>query len=54
MIALSGGQEGHIGQAIMASNNKLAESRAEFLKGIFGKDFFIEISKLGRRGKKNI
>ena len=52
LIALSGGQEGHIGQAIMASNNKLAESRAEFLKGIFGKDFFIEISKLGRRGEE--
>ena len=52
LIALSGGQEGHIGQAIMASNNKLAESRAEFLKGIFGKDFFIEISKLGRRSEE--
>ena len=52
LIALSGGQEGHIGQAIMASNYKLAESRAQYFKNIFGEDFFIEISKLGRRGEE--
>ena len=41
LIALSGGQEGHIGQAIMASNYNLAESRAQYFKKIFGEDFFI-------------
>ena len=51
LIALSGGQEGHVGQAILATNDKLAESRAEYLKGIFNEDFFIEISRLGRRGE---
>ncbi len=52
LIALSGGQAGHIGQAIMASNYKLAESRTQYFKNIFGEDFFIEISKLGRRGEE--
>ena len=47
LIAHSGGQAGHIGQAIMASNYKLAESRTQYFKNIFGEDFFIEISKLG-------
>lgn len=52
LIALSGGQRGHIGQALLLKQKKLAENRVDYFKSIFGKDFFIEIQRIGREDEE--
>ncbi len=52
IIALSGGQEGHIGNSVLAGNDQLSESRVDFFKTIFGEDFFIEIQRTGKANEK--
>ncbi len=52
IIALSGGQEGHIGNSVLAGNDQLSESRVDFFKNIFGEDFFIEIQRTGKANEK--
>lgn len=52
LIALSGGQMGHIGQALLLKQKKLAENRVDYFKSIFGKDFFIEIQRIGREDEE--
>ena len=52
LIGLSGGQRGHIGQALLLKQKKLAEKRVDYFKSIFGKDFFIEIQRIGREDEE--
>ena len=52
LIALSGGQKGHIGQALLLENNNLAKRRLDYFKEIFGEDFFIEIQRVGREDEE--
>ena len=52
LIALSGGMNGHIGQSILSDNLKLANTRAEYFKNIFGDDFFIEIQRVGKQNER--
>mgnify|MGYP001373648956 CR=1 FL=1 len=52
LIALSGGQNGHIGQAILLNNIDLARKRITFFKKIYGEDFFIEIQRIGREDEE--
>ena len=48
MVALSGGQKGHIGQALLSRDLKLAKKRLDFFKEVFGDDFYIEVQRVGR------
>ena len=48
LIALSGGSEGHIGQALLSGNIDLAEQRLSYFKKIFKNDFFLEIMRIGK------
>ena len=48
IIALSGGQSGHVGQAILSSNQLQAESIVDTYRRIFRDDFYLEINRLGR------
>ena len=52
LIALSGGQKGHIGQVLLLKNKALAEKRTDYFKSIFGNDFFIEIQRIGREDEE--
>ena len=48
LVALSGGQKGHIGQALLSRDLKLAKKRLDFFKEVFGDDFYIEVQRVGR------
>mgnify|MGYP001351849634 CR=1 FL=1 len=52
LVALSGGQRGHIGQALLSSSFDLAKKRVDYLKKIFNEDFFIEIQRIGRENEE--
>ena len=52
LIALSGGQNGHIGQALLLKNNNLAKKRVDYFKNIYGDDFFIEVQRVGREDEE--
>jgi len=52
LIALSGGQNGHIGQALLLKNYNLAEKRVDYFKNIYGDDFFIEVQRIGREDEE--
>ena len=52
LIALSGGQNGHIGQALLLKNNNLAKKRVDYFKSIYGDDFFIEVQRIGREDEE--
>tara|TARA_Y100000590_G_scaffold161034_1_gene184636 strand:- start:12970 stop:16446 length:3477 start_codon:yes stop_codon:yes gene_type:complete len=48
LIALSGGSDGHIGQALLSGNIDLARQRLSYFKKIFRNDFFLEIMRVGK------
>ncbi|MCS5543809.1 MAG: DNA polymerase III subunit alpha [SAR86 cluster bacterium] len=52
LIALSGGQNGHVGQALLTGNLKLASKRLNYFKNIFKEDFFLEMSKIGKENEE--
>ena len=52
LIALSGGQTGHIGQALLSGSLGLARKRVDYFKRIFEEDFFIEIQRIGREDEE--
>ena len=52
LIALSGGQNGHIGQALLLKNNNLAKKRVDYFKNIYRDDFFIEVQRIGREDEE--
>ena len=41
LIALSGGQKGPVGRALLSNNLNLAKKRIDYFTKIFGEDFFI-------------
>ena len=53
LIALSGGQKGHIGQALLLNNNNLAKKRINYFRDIYGEDFFLEIQRVGREDEEH-
>ena len=52
LIALSAGEKGHIGQALISDNIDLALKRIEYFKKIFEGDFFLEIQRLGKQNEE--
>jgi DNA polymerase-3 subunit alpha len=48
LIALSGGREGEVGQALLAGNTELAKQRLEFFMGLFPDRFYLELQRTGR------
>lgn len=48
LIALSGGRNGDIGQALLAKNESLANKLAKDWQAIFPKRFYLEIQRTGR------
>ena len=53
LIALSGGQKGHIGQALLLNNINLAKKRINYFRDIYGEDFFLEIQRVGREDEEH-
>ena len=52
LIALSGGQKGHIGQALLSNSISKAKKTIDFFSRIFEEDFFIEIQRVGRENEE--
>lgn len=48
LIALSGGQEGDIGQALLAHNQEEAKKQLHFWQTLFPNRFYIEVSRIGK------
>lgn len=48
LIALSGGQEGDIGQALLAQDIHSAEAALKFWQTLFPNRFYIEVSRVGK------
>ena len=48
LIALSGGQNGHVGQALLTGNLKLASKRLNYFKNIFKEDFLLSLIALSK------
>jgi DNA polymerase-3 subunit alpha len=51
LIALSGGVQGDIGQALLAANSELAKSHLETWLQLFPGRFYLEIQRIGRHGE---
>ena len=52
LIALSGGQKGHIGQALLSNSIVKAKKTTDFFSKMFKEDFFIEIQRVGRENEE--
>ena len=52
LIALSGGQKGPVGRALLSNNLNLAKKRIDYFTKIFGEDFFIEIQRVDRENEE--
>ena len=52
LIALSGGEFGAIGQALMAQDPQRARAMAERLSGVFPQRFYIELHRAGQPGNE--
>ncbi|AKJ30431.1 DNA polymerase III subunit alpha [Caldimonas brevitalea] len=52
LIALSGGEQGAVGQALMARDPKRAEALARRLAGLFPQRFYIELQRFGQPGNE--
>src|SRR5690625_1024885 len=50
LIALSGGREGDVGQALVAGDEAAAERRLAFWQDLFGADYYLELHRTGRPG----
>ncbi len=48
LIALSGGREGELGQALLSGNLTLAEGLLDFWQGLFGDRYYLELNRTGR------
>ena len=53
LIALSGGREGDIGEALLAGNRPLAEQRLQFWQRLFPSHFYLEVQRTGRAGEQD-
>lgn len=52
LIALSGGEQGAVGQALLAQDGERAQALAQRLAGIFAKRFYIELQRAGQPGNE--
>ncbi len=48
LIALSGGREGNVGQALLAHDTALAKARLAAWERLFGRRFYLELQRTGR------
>ena len=48
LIALSGGREGEIGQALLAGNTPFAQQQVDYFKSLFPQRFYLELQRTGR------
>ncbi len=53
LIALSGGREGDVGQALLAGNRDLAASLITDWLRLFADNFYLEVSRTGRSGEED-
>ncbi len=52
LIALSGGKDGDIGQAILANRPDLAEQCIQYYQTLFSDNFYLELQRTGRAGEE--
>jgi len=52
LIALSGGKDGDIGQAILADRRDLADKAIEYYQRLFPDSFYLELHRTGRPGEE--
>src|SRR5690554_1500717 len=52
VIALSGGREGHVGQAIITDKIELAEQRLQWWMSLFPGRFYLELQRTGRENEE--
>jgi len=48
VIALSGGRDGDVGQALLSGNDGLAKQRLQFWKEVFGDRYYLELQRTSR------
>ncbi len=53
LIALSGGRQGDVGEALLAGDAALAEQRLDFWQGLFPDRFYLELQRSGREGEED-
>jgi len=53
LIALSGGREGDIGEALLSGNRELAEQRLDAWLRLFPGHFYLEVQRTGREGEED-
>jgi len=51
LIALSGGREGDVGQALLAGKRDQAEQKSRFWSGLFPDSFYLELQRTGRENE---
>jgi DNA polymerase-3 subunit alpha len=53
LIALSGGRQGDVGEALLANNAALAAERLDFWQRLFPDHYYIELQRTGREGEED-
>lgn len=53
LIALSGGKDGEIGQALLAGNEQVAAEFLQEWKSVFGDRYYLELQRTGRSGEEH-
>ncbi|MGD8796636.1 MAG: DNA polymerase III subunit alpha, partial [Thiohalophilus sp.] len=53
LIALSGGREGDVGQALLNGNQELAMQRLQYWQSLFPDRYYLELQRTGREGEED-
>ncbi|MDH5324765.1 MAG: DNA polymerase III subunit alpha [Gammaproteobacteria bacterium] len=53
IIALSGGREGDVGQALLAANTELANEYLRYWDGLFPDRYYLQLQRTGRPGEED-
>ncbi|HHO68647.1 MAG TPA: DNA polymerase III subunit alpha, partial [Gammaproteobacteria bacterium] len=53
LIALSGGRQGDVGEALLAGDAALAQRRLDFWQDLFPDRFYLELQRTGREGEED-
>ena len=53
LIALSGGMDGDIGQALLADDPQQAKKHALYWSQIFAQNFYLELQRIGKSNEEN-
>ncbi len=53
LIALSGGREGDVGEALLAANAELAAQRLAFWQALFPDHYYLQVQRTGREGEED-